>query len=77
MKPAKPVELFHAEDICDNPAIICRTCFQYCNAKNPCIPVNGDDTCLSCLQEAARLLEVHVKEKETADDVLRSVVAQK
>ena len=77
MKPAKPVEHFHAEDVCDNPAIICRTCFQYCNAKNPCIPVNSDDTCLSCLSEAADLLKAHVKEKETADDVLRSVVAQK
>lgn len=77
MKPPKPVEHFSGGDICDNPAIICRTCFHYCNAKNPCIPVNGDDTCLSCLHEAATLLETYVKEKETADDALRSVVAQK
>lgn len=77
MKQAKPAEHFCKGDICDNPAIICRVCFQYCSAKNPCIPVNGDDTCLACLKEAAKLLEAHVTEKETADDVLRSVVAKK
>lgn len=75
MKPAKPVEHFHAEDVCDNPAIICRTCSQYCDAKNPCIPVNGDDTCLNCLEEAATLLKAHAKEKEAADVSVRGVVA--
>lgn len=75
MKPAnvKPVEHFRADEVCDNPAIICRTCIQYCDAKNPCIPVNGDDTCLKCLKEAVALLEAHVVEKETADDIVRGV----
>ena len=71
MNQSRPVVRFHAAAICDNPAIICRVCYQYCRAKNPCIPVNGDDTCLACLKEAAALLEAHVVEKETADDVLR------
>lgn len=74
MKQEKPVEYFDKSNICDNPAIICRTCFLYVSAKNPGIPVNGDDTCLSCLKQAVELLEAHVKEKETADDVLRRVV---
>lgn len=75
MKPAntKPVQHFSGGDVCDNPAIICRVCFQYCSAKNPCIPVNGDDTCLTCLKEAVALLEAHVVEKETADDIVRGV----
>lgn len=64
---------FDRDNICDNPAVICRTCIQYISAKNPCIPVNGDDTCLSCLKEAVTLLELHVKEKKTADDIVRSV----
>lgn len=72
MKPAtKLVGHFRKDDICDNPAIICRVCFMYCDVKNPCIPVNGDDTCLACLKEAVTLLEEHVVEKETADDVVR------
>lgn len=75
MKPPKPVEHFHAEDVCDNPAITCRTCFQYISTTNPCIPVNGDDTCLACLVEAADLLKAHAKAKETADDIVHGVVA--
>lgn len=66
---------FDRENICDNPAVICRTCIQYVSAKNPAIPVNGDDTCLSCLEEAVTLLKLHVKEKGAADDRVRGVVA--
>lgn len=68
---------FDIDNVCSNPAVICRTCIQYVSAKNPAIPVNGDDTCLSCLEEAVTLLKLHVKEKETADDRVRGVVAQK
>ena len=76
MKPVKPVEHFHAEDICDNPAIICRTCFQYVDEKNPAIPVNGDDTCLTCLEEAVKLLSAHVAAKTKADRKVRGEHAE-
>ena len=75
MKQAKLAEHFRKDEICDNPAIICRVCFLYCSAKNPCIPVNGDDTCLVCLEGAVALLRAHVTEKETADDIVRGLVA--
>ena len=75
MKPPKLAGRFHAEDVCDNSAIICRVCFQYVSTKNPCIPVNGDDTCLACLKEAAALLEAHVVEKEAANVSVHGLVA--